>query len=203
MDELFKSIRHFLARDIAFVVGGNTLLIAAAYSFEVLPLKDLPAALWIACIGFAWVLGYALQDGASVIGIVGTDFPRKLSGPIKAIFKHFTGEEWKQPEVHDDLEKMADAIVGEARIAEFERIRTLLQVGCTMTPAMMASTIVLVFPVNHCHKNCHLITASTILSIVFFVLARLKRAQTTHFLMTHGNTSSSSNTSSGHYSLGE
>jgi hypothetical protein len=185
MDELFKALRHFIARDLVFVIGGGTVLAAALYTFGKLPDGDEPFLLYLLAVGIAHAVGYALQDGFSLTGLTTVTPPRKLIRPLRWFFERFTGDKWEDIEDEIDLQGARDRIKEERDIANFERIINLGQVGTTMTPSSLATAVFMVF--RACDSGSRfdwfLVGAASVLAVVFLILAWIKAAQQTQYII--------------------
>jgi hypothetical protein len=185
MDELLKMIKHFITRDVAYLIGGSSILLAFSYSFGVDWRAELPLPLYLVFTGIAYVLGWAVQDLAGVIRIARTVPPRKLYFPITLAYKLFTGLEWKNIETKDDLMQVTLRLSDEQDKIQHQRIATLKHVGTTMGPSCLISAVCLLHaqPASSSVRfDGILFWATLALAAAFLLLGWIKAAQESKFL---------------------
>jgi len=187
MDELLKSLRQFIARDLVFVVGGGSVILTFLHRFDRLPSINLPIPWFLLSVGMAWVVGYGLHDAASLIRLVGTDAPHEAWKPTRALFWLFTRQKWEDIDTSLDLDGAPERIKDQRQNGEYERIITLLMAAATMAPAglVAASFLAWRWSARGDQFDLALSVAAGLLGFLFIGLARLKRAQLGLFLSRH------------------
>ena len=138
MDEFFKALRHFITRDLVFLTGGGIVVGSFLHLFEDLrPNSGDHLVVFLLLVGISYVVGYAIQDGFSLTGLVSTVLPKKLVGIQKRLYEKFTGLPWKDINGEIDFEEVESSINDDRKIALYERIITLKQVGTTVGPCSL------------------------------------------------------------------
>jgi hypothetical protein len=184
MDELLRSLKHFITRDVVYLVGGGTMMLAFSYGFSLDWKAELPVALYLLLAGIAYVLGYAAQDIAGTIRLARTIPPKKLFFPMTIIYRLFFGSKWKDITSPTDLHDIAFRLPDEQDRIRHERIVTLKQVGTTMGPSCLISSCFLHIRATATRSQIDttLFWLSISLGFLFIVLAWLKAAEQSTFL---------------------
>ena len=113
MGELVTALRHYIARDLVFLVSGGSVVATFLYVFSPVPiLSGWPTISYVLAAGIAYVVGYAVQDICSLAGFVTT-------APVQ---KPWSRNTVRVPPVH------ADALV-ESRSEYVVPLQTTRQVG--------------------------------------------------------------------------
>lgn len=145
MNELAKAIRHFIARDVIYVIGGGTVILSIAYWLDIdEKWKSYPAAIYWFGVGILYVVGYTIQELISLLGIIRTGSVRKLWRPIEFFYNRFTGSLWEDLESVDlqDANATVDWYGNERQIAKIERTITLKHISSTMGACALVSAFV-------------------------------------------------------------
>ena len=189
MDELVKALRHFLVRDIVFILGGAEVILSFLYLFDRVP--SAPPFTWaLLFAGFAYILGYVAQDTASLLGIVRTQLrvePNRLAAKLFEVFDR------ADPRVCDERGKVTlDSGESLAKIREFvrrfpderiyasvERNAALKQVGTTFGSTSLFSGLLLAFRAIRTGHEFDIALAGSIigLGILLVLLGWLKVTQ--------------------------
>ena len=61
MNELAKALKHFITRDILYLIGGGSVVCAFLYLFDRLTLSPMPTAFYYLAAGIGYAVGYASQ----------------------------------------------------------------------------------------------------------------------------------------------
>jgi hypothetical protein len=141
-DGVFKALSRFITRDLIYVVGGGSVVASFLYRFDLLAVNGAPLANYLLAGGIGYVVGYALQDGASVLNIVTTAALRKAKWPLTWLYCMFTHRKWKDVDsrhVHSMQTIQAD-LSGDP---EYERIVTLKHIGTTGAPCSLTCAALL------------------------------------------------------------
>lgn len=132
MIEFPKDVREFIARDLVFLVGGSCVVGSFLYRFYKPPDQDTPIIYYLLAAGVAYVIGYALQDGFSVLRIVTTATVKKPGDLQKWLYKRFTGDDWDGVE-QLDWKHVSSAVEtkfhNDFYRAAYQRAVTLMMVG--------------------------------------------------------------------------
>lgn len=181
MDELVKALRHFITRDLVFLVGGGIVVgsfVCAVNNFGLIS-TDHPTV-FLLLAGISYAIGYAIQDGSGLIGLVRIPPSYRLRWIIKPFYKRIVGQDW-----NDVDEKTVNFGEAERKIitdsdegVALERIITLKQVGTAIGPCCIVSSMLFLWSGSHGH-NAHLLLAAcgVCLGILLVFLSRVKGGQ--------------------------
>jgi len=184
LEHLPKSIRDFIGRDVVYVIAGGVLLSSVLYRFDCLPSRDTPLAFYILGIGLAYVVGFALQDLFSIIGLVTT---AQVTKPCRLqiwLYERFEKKPWKQLAV-TEFENVGSALnkylKSEIARAHYERTITHMIVGASVGPCMLISSSMILWRwcVHHHQIDLTVSIMSFILSIGLILLSWVKAMQIT------------------------
>lgn len=184
MNELVKSLRHFVVRDIVFMIGGGIVISSFFYVFpELRPKHDDHVVVFLFIAGLSYVIGYGIQDGANWLGLTKVAPAHKLSCALtKHAYKRITGEEWADiiKEVNfREAERCIDADNAEG--VRLERIIGLKQVGTTVGPCCFVASIAIV--VGHWDsfggegQDIALVISGIVFGVLLIMLSRAKAAE--------------------------
>ena len=67
MNELIKTLKNFLVRDLIYIIGGSTVIICLSYSFGILCKSSLPTPYYLFIVGIAYAIGYTIQEIFSLV----------------------------------------------------------------------------------------------------------------------------------------
>src|SRR5437870_4459147 len=101
MDELVKALRHFIARDLVFVVSGSAVIGAFLYRFDRLSSLEDSWLIFGLLAGVGYFVGYALQDGLSLTHLVTTEYVQRPNRFVQWLYQRFTRTEWRQIQTVD------------------------------------------------------------------------------------------------------
>jgi len=96
MNELLKGFRHFIARDLVFVISGSAVVGTFLYRFNRLPSPEGSWVVFALLGGLGYFVAYALQDGLSLTRLVTT---ADLTSPnvfIRWLYRRFTYRQWQE-----------------------------------------------------------------------------------------------------------
>jgi hypothetical protein len=169
-----------------------SIIISFLYTFDRLPTQNIGTALVLLCVGVAYAIGYTIQDGLSLTGIVTTQNIKEPGLIVKWLYKRFTNEEWK-PVGGIDVDKATDFVTedkAEQELGEFQRIVTLRFIGTVVGPCAVISGILVVIKWLFerratCDKEAAfdfwLALAALSLGVVLMALSWIKGAQQTQY----------------------
>ena len=187
MDELVKALRHFITRDLVFVVSGSAVIGALLYRFERLPRLEDSWLIFGLLAGVGYFVGYALQDGLSLTPLVTTAYVQRPNRFVQWLYRRFTRTEWRQ--IHTiDLVRARERITDEKTLARLERIITLKQVGTAGGPSVAVCAVLFLsnWWASGAVFDLAVATAGAILGPVLICLGWLKGAQQAEFVARHG-----------------
>ena len=144
MGELFKALRHFVTRDLVFVLSGSIELAAALYYLDWLPTKETPTAFHFFGLGVAYVLGFITHGIARVLGIVRSTSPRSLPPLARWLYRRYKNKSWTDISADTKFLEVRDDITNERIQAEFDRIVTMKLIGTAVGPACLVSSAILI-----------------------------------------------------------
>ncbi len=186
MNELVNSLRRFLARDAVFILGGSAVILSFCYAFDRAWILDMPKPLYFVAAGFAYVVGYALQDVACLVRLVATASFFEPWPLLKKIYRRYTHTDWV-PVARFDTElawlqierAAAQGNLPESSVVRFERLVVLKQVGTTLGPCCLVSCGFLVYRASVFHDpfDIALTVAELLFGAGFVVLGWLKAIQ--------------------------
>ena len=139
MDELVKTLRHFITRDLIFLVGGGSVVASFVYTFGLPPTSKDPVVLYLLVVGISYVLGYALQDASGLLHVLPTTAPRKLNRYQRWFYKCYTREPWQDIPGTTNFQRAEEGLQHGRQIAWLERITSLRQVCTTVAPCWVVS----------------------------------------------------------------
>jgi len=184
ISDLPQSIRDFLRRDLAYIVGGGIVLNSFLYSSNRLPIDKIPLGFTMLGIGLSYVIGYEIQDIFSISRIVTTAHVTKPNRFLKWVYKRFENEPWEDlPECcFNDLGHALQSFNdNDLSKAEYERTISHLILGATIGPCMFIASL-FVFVKWCLHPNFFfffLFTLSLLSGCGLVVLCWLKAIQMT------------------------
>ncbi len=151
MEFLVRSLRRFIARDFVLIVAGSAAILTFCYAFDRLWILEMPNALYLVAAGFAYVVGYAVQELAGLLGIVPTATFFKPGDLLRLLYKRFERREWRDIEPFDAgaVQLQIERGPGEGgppenTVARFERLAAQRLVGASVGPASLLGCAFLV-----------------------------------------------------------
>ena len=186
MDALVKGLGRFLARDFVFIVAGSGVILTFCYVFDRLWILEMPNALYFVAAGFAYVVGYAIQDLVSLTRLFTmADFfkPGRLE---RTIYRRFEGHEWREIEpfdagaVRSELDRPPEqGGLPEGTRLRFERLVSLRMIGSAVGSSSLLCAALLVYRALQFREpfDVGLAVALFLLACGLVALARLKSLQ--------------------------
>ncbi len=187
MSELIKIIKHFITRDVIFIIGGSIVILSFMYKFNRISITNLPTAYYILGAGISYVLGYTIQDAFCLLPFVKIKTRLKYNTFIQKLYKIFVGEDGKWELLKtinlDDARREIDKQGGERIQAQLERIITLKQIGMTIGSCGLISSIFLILRAIEYQTEFDVWLASCVflVSIILILLGWIKMAQAAHY----------------------
>ena len=178
MDELLRAIRHFITRDLVFLVAGAITVGAFLYRFDRLPLGSVGLPLLLLAAGVCYVVGFTIQALASLLKLVTTEQLRVPGRFTRWLFHWLTGEVWSDVPASIDRAAVRRSL-GEVEVARIERVVMLKQLCASVGPSsFLAGGIVLTRYLALSQPfDLYLSIAAFLSGLVLIPLARLKAAQ--------------------------
>jgi len=188
MDEFFKALRHFITRDLVYLVGGGSVVASFLYTFDRLPTPNDHVVVYLLIAGISYVVGYALQDGFSFLPGFTTTTPRTLNRYQRFLYERYTRTRWEEIPEATNFQQVENALRDERQTALLERIISLQQVGTTVGPCWLVSAGLL--GVRWWFKGggrfgLALASASLFMGLVLAHLAWVRAGQQAQYLSRH------------------
>ncbi|OFZ90380.1 MAG: hypothetical protein A2W21_09170 [Betaproteobacteria bacterium RBG_16_66_20] len=186
MDEILKGLRHFIARDLVYVIGGGAVVGAFLHLFNRVPTANDSWILFALLGGVGYFIAYALQDALSLTPVLTTTRVMQPNAFVRWLYKRFTREEWSK--ICIDLAEARERITNEGQLARLERTITLMQVGTTGGPCMTVCGILFLsrWWIYGDSFDLAVSILGVILGTTLICLGWLKGAQHAQFIAQHG-----------------
>ncbi len=146
MSELIRALRHFIGRDMIYIIGGSWIIASFSYAFgcTTLPDMDYAIAVYLLLLGTAYLVGHATQELFHLLHLVSTQIPPTTNRFTRWLYRRFTGKEWKTPSPLGYLQTVAKLeerykLDGLA-MAELHHIVTLKHAGTATGPCAIVSS---------------------------------------------------------------
>jgi len=174
-------------RDIVFILGGGLVIFSLLHYFDnVQKVLELRWGFYLFVGGIAYVIGYAVQDGAGLLRIVTTRDYFKANWFVKFLYERFTGQDWKDIEPFDSVKVRItiDEKASGRSIGRLERYNSLRQIGTTIGPCGLISAIIFGLHLFKAKSEfaITLTVVAFILSLLLICLGWVKTAQYMQFL---------------------
>jgi len=143
MNELISALRRFIMRDLTYLIGGGSLVASVLYTLDRLPKPGADLTLYLLIAGISYVVGYALQDSFGLLHIVPTTAPRALNPYCQSLYRCYVREAWTDIPVGMSFQRAEERLSDERQMAWLERITSLQQVGTTVGPCWLTSSVFL------------------------------------------------------------
>ncbi len=141
MDELGRFLKRFVYRDIAYIVGGASVLLSLLRLVDRVPTADPGLPTLFFSSGVAYVVGYVVQDTCSILGIVTTRSHFRPGWLLQRIYALFEDRPWRDipAPTPNHQSELLDKPMSDRADVEHERIASLRQVGTTIGPCWLLS----------------------------------------------------------------
>lgn len=147
MDELVKALQKFLMRDLAFILGGSAVLLSFLAAFDGMPKETTPTVWYFFGGGFAYVVGYAIQEWFVILHGVRTKAGVQPPSIAKWLYERFERRPltkmFYSGSDYDQAKKILLTRAPERLQADHERTESLKQFGNTIGPCMLISAGIL------------------------------------------------------------
>lgn len=187
MGELISALKNFISRDLLYVVGGGSVISSFLYLFDRISfLQTAPVPVWLFGAGLAYVLGYAIQEGLSLTGLVTSAYVTQPGSLVRWLYKKFTNDEWINPSSLkvSEAEVTVTAYAPPETLIELRRLVSLRQIGTTMGSCALASSVVLAIRAWSTKSTFDISLAALVFAfaVVLCALGWVKAAQQTQYL---------------------
>ena len=190
MEALINPLKTFLMRDFTFIIGGSAVILSFLFAYDRVPTKELPVILYLLGLCFAYAIGYAIQDGFTLLHFVRTKAGLTPHWFGKALYHLFECKKVKFLKVDEDKyeeskEWLYSSKDSERFRANHERIESLKQVGTTIGPCFLISGAIL-FAKPFLNKLCFELSLSVgvfVIGLILYCLGWLKVTQQAQYLM--------------------
>ncbi len=187
MGELIRALRHFIARDVLYVVGGGSVILSFLYFFDQLPdASSVSTAMYLLAAGIAYVVGYTIQEAFSLTGLLTSSYVTAPGRLVRFLYGRFTGRQWTLESDFDPLRANVtiSAYADELNLVELHRIIALRQAGTTTASSGFVCAVLLGAKAfcNRAPFDITLAVAVLVLSLVAWALGWIKAAQQTQYM---------------------
>jgi hypothetical protein len=178
MNELIKVLRHFITRDMIYIIGGTSIVLSFLHIWDALSILT-PVTLihWIG-LGFAWVIGYLIQEFFSPLQVVTTKPRSDPPDVMKWLYNLFQHKRWENIGTFDFEEARIGIYenASDRNIARLQRIITLKQAWTTMGSCSLISGIILIIKsaISKAPIDVTLAIVVPILGIIFIGIGWIK-----------------------------
>jgi len=183
MDEIVKATRHFIMRDVIFILSGGTVIGSTLHLFDKLPSPNDSWVLYGLLAGVGYFIAYAIQDMLCLTHLITTTHINKPCWFIRLIYKLYMHEKWQEIDINIDEIVQTFGDDDEARY-EFERLVMFQLIGTAGGSCMLASGVL--FFVRwawYLEKfDFFVAIAGTLLGLSLIILSWLKGAQRAQFM---------------------
>jgi len=191
MDEVIKAFRHFIARDLVFILAGATVIASFLHAFDRLPGPESSWVLWVLLGGLGYFVAYALQDGLCLTPILTVAYVKNPNRFVRFLYRRFLREDWREIRDDVDLHEARSAITDERLLTLHERLVTLKQVGTAGGPCLVACSVIYLvkwYAESSQGGRFDLAVgiASAVVGVLLVLLGWLKGAQQAEFVVRHG-----------------
>jgi hypothetical protein len=134
MEPIIRALGRFASRDLMYVVGGLSVILAfkLAFDIQIIPIDPSTAQLFFA-IGLAYPLGYVVPGTLSLTRLLTTSIVLRPPSCLRSIFSWWAGMDWNVPCGFDAHEAYYQLYKAEPeQIAAFERPIFLKHIGTTI-----------------------------------------------------------------------
>lgn len=145
MDELVKTLRDFITRDLLYVVGGGVVGLSYCCLFQVAVPPSPSTEMALLAIGIAYGVGYAIQDGLSLTAIVTTAPVVNPGRMVRFLYRRFVRAAWSEIDLTAfNAAKEAFATIASDRdYAQWNRIVSLKHIGSTLGSCGLVAALLL------------------------------------------------------------
>jgi len=148
IEAIIKSFTSFLYRDVMFVLGGSAIITSWLYKYDRIPSGEPSVAAYILTAGFAYAVGYAVQDIFTIFRIVRTKAGMAPSPFGKFLYRLFERRNVEFEKFsNQEYEKAKEWLYRDNKVqrfrADYERIESLKQVGTTLGLCIAISGVIL------------------------------------------------------------
>jgi hypothetical protein len=187
VSELIAALRHFITRDLLYVVGGGAVILSFLHLFDRIPdTSTIPTAIYLLTAGFSYGIGYAIQDGLSLTGLITTSSVTEPGWFVRGLYERFTGHSWLLEKGFDpeSATVTVTAYAPDESMVELRRIISLKHIGTTLGSSGLVCTVLLAAKAVQTGDafDITLDVAVLLLGAVLSVLGWVKGAQQTQRL---------------------
>ncbi len=183
MNELVKAMRHFIMRDLVYILSGGAVILSALHLFDQSPSPNDSWVLHGLLAGVGYFIAYAIQDMLCLTHLITTTHVKKPCGFIRLIYELYMHEKWQEVNINIDEIVQTFGDDYETRY-EFERLVMFQLIGTAGGSCMLAcAALFFVRWVWYLEKFDLFVTfVGAILGISLIILGWLKGAQRAQFM---------------------
>ncbi len=201
MEALINALGKFLMRDLSFIVGGSAIILSFLFVFEKPNLEELSKlsiVLYFVGAGFAYAVGYSVQEVFTLLGLVRTKAGVSPNWFCRVLYRLFERRPVEFPVVdrieYDKAKLWLFKDAPKRFQDDHERTESLKQVGTTLGPCLIVSAIIL-FGKRWLHTDQDpfakaLVYGALLLGVILCSLGWLKVTQQAQYLLTRARAAS-------------
>lgn len=172
MEALVQALGRFATRDIPYIVGGLSTILAFSLAMEV-PIPEDPATpLLFFMIAISHPIGYAVQSAISLTPLVTTSSVVQPQDVLVWCYKRWTKMSWKMPaefDAHSAYYGMYGML--QDKIAPIERVIFLKHVGTAVGTNWLLCSFLLAFSgIRSCNSKMFVLAGAALLLASFLIL---------------------------------
>ena len=143
---LVKVFQDYIYRDILYVLAGAAVLLAFLYAFDRLRVQDVPTVFALILVGFCYIVGYVVQETASLTGVVSTSYARP-GKVLTWVLTRYSGDVYGDMPKRESIDPVWRQIAACSRKlpadekAVIDRTSNLMQVGTAVGPACFLASL--------------------------------------------------------------
>ena len=190
MQYIIKAFTKFFFRDVMFVLGGSAIILSFLYVYDRLPSKEPSIGVYALAVGFAYALGYAVQDIFTLFRVVRAKAGVPPNSFAKFLYWLFERRKVEFPNFKNDQYENAKYWLytdGPQRFRDdHERTESLKQIGTTLGPCVaLSGLLLLLLPLLKKYMCFDIVVtlAVLLLGISLFSLGWLKVTQQAQYLL--------------------
>jgi hypothetical protein len=166
MKEFIDIYKNFITRDIIYFFGGSFVIMSFLYISYAPPKENLPVFYYVIGAGLSYIIGYTIQEGFSIIGIVTTASISKPKPFYRWMFERFDKQNWNDiPLSNDEINKLRVPLYDEKEqfFGHYQRTVTLKHIGATCGSCFLVITLFFLVKATGCSPSAKLINIDLII----------------------------------------
>lgn len=188
MEELLKSFKDFIGRDLIFIITGGQVVGSFLYCFASIPAASDSWVLFVLLGGAGYFVAYAIQELFCLLQVVPTVPIHNPCAILCWIYKLYLRQRWVT--IDKEISPYEHrGITPPERQTELERLVFLQQVGTAGGPCFVLSGLLfyVAYRANQRPLDLYVSAIGLVLGLLLILLAWLKAAQLAQFIAKFGS----------------